>query len=48
MSPMSTIGCVEKIYEPMVRSAQTVHLSYALINTTSKQTEMSFHLTHVT
>jgi hypothetical protein len=32
----------------MVRSAQIVHLSCAEINTISKQTETSFHLTHIT
>jgi hypothetical protein len=42
-------SCVSKlIAQPMVRSAQTMHVSYAKINTISKQTEMSFHLTHVT
>jgi hypothetical protein len=33
---------------PVVHSVQTVHLSYTEINTISKQTEASFHLTHVT
>jgi hypothetical protein len=36
------------IYEPMVRLAQTVYLSCIEINTISKWTEMSFHLTQVT
>jgi hypothetical protein len=36
------------ISKPMVRLAQTVHLSCVEINKTSKQTEKSFHLTHVT
>jgi hypothetical protein len=33
---------------PMEYSVQTVHLSCAEINTISKQTETSLHLTHVT
>jgi hypothetical protein len=37
-----------KISVPMVHSAQTVHLSCAKINTISKQTEASFHFSHVT
>jgi hypothetical protein len=36
------------ISDLMVRLAQTEHLSYVEINTISKQTETSFHLTHVT
>jgi dTDP-glucose pyrophosphorylase len=36
------------ISEPMVHSAQTVHLSCVEIDTILKQTEMSFHLTYVT
>jgi hypothetical protein len=36
------------IFEPIARSAQTMHLSCVEINTISKQTEASFHLTHVT
>ena len=32
---------------PMVHSAQTMHLSYAKINTISKRNKISFHLTHV-
>jgi len=36
------------ISEPFVCSTQILHLSYVEINTISKQTEMSFHLTHVT
>jgi hypothetical protein len=42
------LGASKIISELMVRSTQTVHLSCAEINTTSKQTETSFHLTHVT
>jgi hypothetical protein len=34
------------IYEPMVRSVQTVHLSCTNINTISLWTKTSFHLTH--
>jgi hypothetical protein len=36
------------IFGPMVRLAQTVHLSCTDINTVSKQTETRFQLTHVT
>jgi hypothetical protein len=36
------------ISEPMVRSAQTTHLSCIEINTISKWTKMSSHFTHVT
>jgi hypothetical protein len=36
------------VSEPMVRLAQTVHLSCVEINTISKWTEASFYLTHVT
>jgi hypothetical protein len=36
------------ISEPIACLAQTVQLSCALINTVSKRTKMSFHLTHVT
>jgi hypothetical protein len=32
----------------MVRSAQTMHLFYVKISTIFKQTETSFHLSHVT
>jgi hypothetical protein len=37
-------GASKMITEPMVRSAQTVHLSYVKISTISKWTETSFHL----
>jgi hypothetical protein len=40
-------GAPKVISEPMVRLAQTVHLSCVEINTVSKWTEMSFHLAHV-
>jgi hypothetical protein len=36
------------IFEPMVRSAQTVHVSCVKINIMSKQTETSFHLSQIT
>jgi hypothetical protein len=36
------------IFEHMVRSAQTMHLSCVEINTISKQTEMIFHLIYAT
>jgi hypothetical protein len=38
----------KKIPLPMVHLEQTMHLSCAEINTISKQTKASFHLTHVT
>jgi hypothetical protein len=37
-------GASEIISEPMVLSAQTVHLSCVKISTIPKQTKMSFHL----
>ena len=40
-------GVSKMIYEPMVRSTQIEHLSCAEINTISKQTQMSFPLTHI-
>jgi hypothetical protein len=36
------------IFEPLVRLAQTMHLSCVNINIISKWTETSFHLTHIT
>jgi len=36
------------ISKPMIRSAQTVHLSCSEINTISKRTDMSLHMTHDT
>jgi hypothetical protein len=43
--PTSPRSCIEYVQtEPMVRLAQTVHLSCVKIGTISKQTEMSFHL----
>jgi hypothetical protein len=41
------LGASKMISEPMIRSAQTVHLSCAEINIITKLTEMSFHLTDV-
>ena len=41
-------GVSKMISEPMVRSAQTVHVPCVKINTMSKQTETSFHFTHIT
>jgi hypothetical protein len=42
-------SCVPKtISKPIGHSAQTMHLSCVEINTISKRTKMSFHLTHVT
>ena len=42
------LGASKTISEPMVRSAQTVHLSYVKFSTISKQTESIFHLILVT
>jgi hypothetical protein len=36
------------IFEPMVRLAQTMDLSYTDTNYVSKWTEMRFHMAHVT
>jgi hypothetical protein len=36
------------IAEPMVRLAQTVHLSYTDTNTIAKRTKMRFDMTHFT
>ena len=38
----------KSISVPMVRLAQTVHLSYVKLSTISKQNEMSFQLSLVT
>jgi hypothetical protein len=40
-------GASKIIYEPMVRLAQTMHLSCVKINTISKWTKTSFHLTDI-
>ena len=42
------LGASKMILEPIVRSAQTVHLSCVKISTISKLTESSFHLSLVT
>jgi hypothetical protein len=41
-------GVPKTVFEPIARSAQIVNQSRVDINTTSKWTKMSFHLTHVT
>jgi hypothetical protein len=41
-------GASKMIFEPMVRSAQTVHLSCGKISTISKRNETSFHLSLIT
>jgi hypothetical protein len=41
-------GASKTISKPMVRSAQTVHLSFVNISIISKQTKTSFHLSLVT
>jgi hypothetical protein len=46
-SPMSSIGESKTISKPMVCLAQTVHLSCVKINTISKWTKTSFHLSLV-
>jgi hypothetical protein len=42
------LGASKTIFEPIVRSAQTVHLSCVTINTIFKQTKRSIHLNLVT
>ena len=42
------LGASKTIFEPMVRLAQTVHLSCTNTNTISKRIETRFHMTHVT
>jgi len=42
------LGVSITISEPIVRLAQTMHLSCIDTNTISKQTEMGFLMTHVT
>jgi hypothetical protein len=42
------LGAPKMIFEPVARSAQTVHLYCIEINSISEENEMSFHLTHVT
>jgi hypothetical protein len=41
-------GVSKTIFELMVHSAQTVHLSCTDTNTIYKWTEMKFHMTHIT
>jgi hypothetical protein len=41
-------GASKLISEPMLRLAQTVHLSCFEINIISKWTEVTFHLMHIT
>jgi hypothetical protein len=41
-------GASKTILEPMVRSAQTVHLSCTYANSVSNRTKTRFHMTHVT
>jgi hypothetical protein len=42
-------SCASKtISEPVVLSAQTMHLSYTDTNTISKQAGIKLHMTHVT
>jgi hypothetical protein len=46
--PGVSLGMCKMISEPMVWSAQTVHLSCVKISTISKRAETSFHLSLVT
>jgi hypothetical protein len=41
-------GMSKMISKPTVHSVQTVHVSCVKINTMSKQTKTSFHLSHIT
>jgi hypothetical protein len=41
-------GASKTISKPMARLVQTVHLSCTNTNTVPKQTEMRFHMTHIT
>jgi hypothetical protein len=41
-------GASKTIFEPMVRSTQTAHLSWVKIGTISKRTQASFHLSLIT
>jgi hypothetical protein len=47
-SPRVPSGASKIISEPMVRMAQTMHLSSTESNTVSKWTERRFYMTHVT
>jgi hypothetical protein len=42
------LGASKMSFEPMVHLAQAVHLSSTSSNTVSKQTEMRFHMAHIT
>jgi hypothetical protein len=42
------LGAAKMISKPLVHLAQTMHQSCTDTNTVSKQTEMRFHMTHVT
>jgi hypothetical protein len=42
------LGASKTIFEPLVRSAQTVHISCVKVSTISKRTKTSFHMTHIT
>jgi hypothetical protein len=42
------LGASKTASEPMVRLAQTMHLSYSDTNTISKRTKTRFHMTHDT
>ena len=46
--PRSIIGAAKMISEPMVRSAQTMHLSHAETNTIPRRTKTSVNLTYIT
>jgi hypothetical protein len=43
-----SLGVSKMIFQPMVRLAQTVHLSCTDTNSIFKRTEMRFQRTHVT
>ena len=47
MSPRSSIGCVQMIFEPMARSTQTVQLSCVKISTISKWSEIPHDQRHL-
>ena len=47
MSPRSSIGCIQTIFEPMARSMQTVLLSCVKISTISKWSEIRHDQCHL-
>jgi hypothetical protein len=47
-SPRSSMGAPKMIFEPMVLSTQTVHLSCINISTISERTKTSFYMSFVT